>query len=225
MTRIITIMYDFYLCSYSDFFFFSSSLLNYRFPYCIQFYSWSTQQVIVAQHMCWFLKASNPPMFSPYELFQLYPIRADGFPFPSIYGPPYPTFQSHLVLLPFDVLLALLLVGDLSHLCIFYHNCKGWGKHSSWSCWIPLVTWPRRDTSGELNHLWILSWCHMDYISFGSLWLVLWLQASNNTGILNVNILSWLTGRAIISPDTLEKRRHYGMTGSKQTAILVYVRV
>ena len=42
---------------------------------------------------------------------------------------------------------------------------------------------------------------------------------------LVVNILSWLTGRAIISPDTLEKRRHYGMTGSKQTAILVYVRV
>ena len=29
----------------------------------------------------------------------------------------------------------------------------------------------------------------------------------------------------IISPDTLEKRRHYSMTGSKQTAILVYVRV
>ena len=29
----------------------------------------------------------------------------------------------------------------------------------------------------------------------------------------------------IISPDTLEKRRHYGMTGSKQTGILSYVRV
>ena len=41
----------------------------------------------------------------------------------------------------------------------------------------------------------------------------------------SVNILSWLTGRAIISPDTLKERRHYGMTGSKQTAILVYVRV
>ena len=43
--------------------------------------------------------------------------------------------------------------------------------------------------------------------------------------IVHVNILSWLTGRAIISPDTLEKRWHYGMTGSKQRAILVYVRV
>ena len=42
----------------------------------------------------------------------------------------------------------------------------GWSKHSSWSCWIPLVAWPGRDTSGELNHLVILSWCHMDYISF-----------------------------------------------------------
>ena len=40
-----------------------------------------------------------------------------------------------------------LLVGDLSHLCIFYYNCKGWSKHSSWSCWIPLVAWPGRDKS------------------------------------------------------------------------------
>ena len=47
--------------------FFLSSFLDYRFPYCIQLYTWSTQQVIVAQHMCWFLKASNPPMFSPIE--------------------------------------------------------------------------------------------------------------------------------------------------------------
>ena len=115
--------------------------------------------------MCWFLKASNPPMFSPINSF------------PSIYGPPYPTFQSHLVLLPSDVLLALLFVGDLSHLCIFYHNCKGWIKHSFWSCWIPLVAWPGRDISRELNHLWILSWCHMDYISFGSFRLVLWQRA------------------------------------------------
>ena len=118
MTRNTTIMYDFfYLCSYS---FFSSNLFNYRFPYCIHLYTWSTQQVIVAQHMCWFLKASIPPMFSPIKYFNFIP---DGFPFSSIYGPPYPTFQSHLVLLPSDVLLALLLVDDLSHFCtIFYHN-------------------------------------------------------------------------------------------------------
>ena len=147
--------------------FFSSSLFNYRFPYCIQLYTWSTQQVIVAQHMCWFLKASNPPMFTPINFFQLHPIRADGFPFPSIYGSPYPTFQSHPVLLPSDVILALLLVGGLSHLCIFYHNCKG-------SCWIPSVAWPGRDISRKLNHLWILSWRYTDYIFFGSFWLVLW---------------------------------------------------
>ena len=54
-------------------FFFSSSLPNYRFPYCIQLYTWSTQQVIVAQHMCWFLKASNPPMFSPINYFNFIP--------------------------------------------------------------------------------------------------------------------------------------------------------
>ena len=32
-----------------------------------------------------------------------------------------------------------------------------------------------------------------------------------------------LLSMQIISPDTLKKRRHYLMTGSKQTAILVYV--
>ena len=61
----------FYLCSYSDFF--SSNLFNYRFPYCIQLYSWSTRQVIAAQHMCWFLKASNPTMFSPINYFNFIP--------------------------------------------------------------------------------------------------------------------------------------------------------
>ena len=32
-----------------------------------------------------------------------------------------------------------------------------------------------------------------------------------------------LLSMQIISSDTLKKRRHYSMTGSKQTAILVYV--
>ena len=58
----------FYLYSYSDVFP-SSSLLNYRFPYCIQLYTWSTQQVMVAQHMRWFLNVSNPPVFSPINYF------------------------------------------------------------------------------------------------------------------------------------------------------------
>ena len=98
-------------------------------------------------------------MFNPINFFQLHPIRADGFPFPSPHGPPYPTFQSHLVLPPSYVLLTLLLVGDLSHLCIFYHNWKG-------SCWISLVAWPWRDISGELNLLWILSWYLIDYVFF-----------------------------------------------------------
>ena len=42
----------------------------------------------------------------------LCPIRGDDFHFPSIYGPPYPTFQSPLVLLLSDVLLALLEIID-----------------------------------------------------------------------------------------------------------------
>ena len=52
---------------------FSSSLLNYRFPYCIHLCTWSTQQGIVAQHMYWFLKVSNPPMFSPINYINFIP--------------------------------------------------------------------------------------------------------------------------------------------------------
>ena len=77
-----------------------------------------------------------------------------------------------------------------SNLCIFYHNCKGWSKHSSWSCWIPLVAWPGRGISGELTHLWILSWCHMDYLSFGSFQIVLWHRA---------DILWWVFGYCPLS--------------------------
>ena len=94
-----------------------------------------------------------PSMFSFINYFNFIPIRGDGFPFLSIYDPHKPTFQSHLVLLPSDVLLALLLVGDLSHLCIFYHHCKGLSKQSSWSCWILLVAWPGRNISGELCYI------------------------------------------------------------------------
>ena len=56
LARITTIMYDFFFLpvliirfQFVFFFvFFLSSLLDYRFPYCIQLYTWSTQQVIVA---------------------------------------------------------------------------------------------------------------------------------------------------------------------------------
>ena len=94
-------------------------------------------------------------------------------------------------------------MGNLSHLCIFY-NSKGWSKQSSWSCWIPLLAWRRRDSSGGLNHLWILSWCRMDYISFGSFRLVLWHRAgipwwvfgycplSSHLGFLEPMLCAWV---------------------------------
>ena len=109
--------------------------------------------------------------------------------FPSIYGPPYPTFQFHFILLLFDVLLYLFLMGGMSCLGILYHN-KGWHTHSYWSCWILLVDWHRRDTSGELSHLWILSWGYMNYISFGSFRLGLWHRA---------DILWWVFGYYLLS--------------------------
>ena len=148
--------------------FFLSNLFDYWFPYCIHLYTWSTQQVTVVQHMYWFFKVSNSPVFISINYF---------FPFLSIYGLPYLTFQFHLVQLFSYVLLTLILVGGMSRLCIFYCNCKGWSIHNSWSCWILWMTWHGRDTSRELNHLWILSWCQMDYISFGSFRLGLWHRA------------------------------------------------
>ena len=48
----------FYLSSFYDCFFLSN-LFDYWFPYCIHLYNWSSQKVTVAQHMCWFLMASN----------------------------------------------------------------------------------------------------------------------------------------------------------------------
>ena len=151
----------------------------------------STQQVIAPHHMCQFLKASKYSNVQLYQLFRLHPIRADGFPFPSIYGLPYPTFHFHLVLLPSHLLFALLLIGDLSRLCIFFLNCKGWSKYRLWSCWIPLVAWLGRYISRELNHLWILSWCHiMDYIYSGSFQLFLWHRA---------DILWWVFGYCPLS--------------------------
>ena len=44
--------------------FFSSNVLDYFPPYLIHLYTWLTQQVTVAQHMGWFVKASNSPEFS-----------------------------------------------------------------------------------------------------------------------------------------------------------------
>ena len=59
------VWFFFFTSAHIQIIFSSSSLLDYRFPYCIQLYTWSTQQVIATQHMCWFLKASNLPMFCP----------------------------------------------------------------------------------------------------------------------------------------------------------------
>ena len=143
-----------------------STLIPYFFIACAP---WSTRPLLLYGHC-------SQVNTDPYSFITCAP-RSTLTPtplLPVLPGQHWPLLLYCLVLLPSDALLALLLMGNLSCLYIFYHNCKGWSKHSSWSCWIPLVAWPRRDTSGELNHLWILSWCHMDYISFGSFRLVLW---------------------------------------------------
>ena len=48
----------------------------YWFPYCINFYVWSTKEIFLAEHMCWFFKFTNFPMaFLVYDL-NLTPHRA-----------------------------------------------------------------------------------------------------------------------------------------------------
>ena len=89
-----------------------------------------------------------------------------------------------------DVLLTLFLVAGISLLCVLYHNCNEWSTHSCWWCWILLLAWHRRDSSRELSQLWILSWCHMDYISFGSFWLCLWRRE---------DILWWIFKHCLLS--------------------------
>ena len=118
----------------------------------------------------------------------------DGFSFPSAYGPPYPTFRFHPIQLLFDVLLALLLVDGLSRLNILYHNYGRCSTYKSESLWNFLVAWHRKHTSEDLIHLWILSWCHMDNISFGSFRLGLWHRAG---------VLWWFSGIVLYLPNQI----------------------
>ena len=81
-------------------FFFSSNLFNYRFPYCILLYTWPTQQVIVAQHICADSLRRLILQCSPQSIILTSSHKGRWFPFSfHIYGLPYPTLQSHLVLL------------------------------------------------------------------------------------------------------------------------------
>ena len=110
--------------TYSDLFL--SNLFNYQFSYCIHLYTWSTQQVIVAQHMCCSLRCLILQC-SVLSIISTLSHKGRWLPFSFHIWSAIPDFSIS------PVLLALLLMGDQSHLCIFYHNCKGWSKHSSWS--------------------------------------------------------------------------------------------
>ena len=58
-------------------FFQSLTFLIISSPYHIHLYTWSTQLVTLVQHMCWFFKVSNSPMF----LFLNSPYKGRWFPF------------------------------------------------------------------------------------------------------------------------------------------------
>ena len=77
----------------------------------------------VSQYMPCFFKTSFSPMFFSIILTSAHQSR--WFLFLSIYGQQYPTFLPQFNILPFNILLALLLVGGISHLCILYHNFVG----------------------------------------------------------------------------------------------------
>ena len=57
-------MYDFFTCAHIQIFLKLSSLLNYRFPYCIQLYTWFTQQVIFLSCSFWAFLIPSKLMFA-----------------------------------------------------------------------------------------------------------------------------------------------------------------
>ena len=113
------------------------------------------------------------------------------FHFISIYVPPYPTFQFHFELLLFNILQALRLVGGRSHLCMLYHNYT-WLSKQFLVMLNLLVALNGKDTTEKLNYPWILCPCHMDNISFRSIWQSLWHR---------VDILWWVFGYCLLSPN------------------------
>ena len=87
--------------------------------------------------------------------------RAGGFPFVSIYGQQYPTFRSHVDILPSDVPLTLLLLCGMSRLFILYYYCMGWKTRKSCSYILLGRGWHGRDFFEESCHSWIWSWYHI----------------------------------------------------------------
>ena len=69
----LLLLYIFFLPVRIFRFFFQSTPFNYLFPYCIHLYSWFTKNEIIAQHISWFLKASNHPMFSSINYLNFFP--------------------------------------------------------------------------------------------------------------------------------------------------------
>ena len=174
--------------------FFLSNLFDYWFPYCIHLYIWSTQQVTVAQHMCWFFKTSNSPMFFSINHFNFIPwgqMVSFFFPFMVCYirlfnFPSYCYFS--MFFYPHFQCAACLAF-------VYFTTTVRDGVHtSSWSCWILLVARHRRDTFGVLSLLWILSWCHMDYIFFESFRLGLWRRADRLSWVFRYRPLSSYPG-------------------------------
>ena len=70
MTTTTTTMYDFFTWAHIPIFL--SNLFDW-FLYCIYLYTWSTQQVTVAQHMYWLFKTSNSPVFLSINYFNFIP--------------------------------------------------------------------------------------------------------------------------------------------------------
>ena len=165
---ITTTMYDFFIRAYipiflSLFFYLTFLIIGSH----IVFISILNLPNICADSLrCLILQCSSLSLY-------LHPIRADGFPFPSMYSPPYLTFQFYLLLLLFNVLLALFLLAACLAILYFITTTRD-GVHTVLGhvkfCW----WFDMEEIPPELEHLWILSWCHMDYIFFGSFWLGFW---------------------------------------------------
>ena len=130
-------------------------------PYRFHFHSWSTQQVIVAQLLCWFLMVSNSPC-SSLSIILTSSYEGRWFPFSFHIWSSIPDFFISPNTTAFRCSSSLTF-----HTFVYFTTTARDGVHSSWSWWILLGAWFGRDTPKGSSHLWILSWCHRDYICFG----------------------------------------------------------
>ena len=157
-----------------------------------------------------------PVFFSIYD-FNLHSTKANSFSFLSILDQPYP-------ILPFDIPLALLLAGGMSHLCILYQNCKGWSVKRDYGCWacfqFPFESWCYGTQPAVGNKLFCDYSYRALYLFPANTWQSDWLLTLCTYVVLYfVNILCSTQTQIVLFFQTL----YWSTTVANDNLILLYI--